>query len=358
MYYPLCNLTGVNISAWYTSTGSSLFGVQRYLTYNTYMDFNSSVTNTPTYLWGTANFDNLNWTMDYLRSWYWVAIKLSGASPHWKTTVSQPSYANFTFEYTTTPAIKSSSNADVMLYSATSASGDTNNASIILNGVGTTYLVVQMPNTALTYTATWDGGACTGGDCSFTQSSGELNFTLNLGSEHTINISEAGTGTNDITLGANKYGMLRKDVTAAQTFSTIASGFTHDVCFTWWDDVTDTWLSYWVGDSYNSGQSVPKDESYFVLMDSTGETVSCSVASAATVAIPSGWSVTYLRESDAKTLSAIKTDMGGNCDDLYAWDHTASGTGAWTNTGTYSVLPNQGLLVSASSSFNWDGSVS
>jgi len=177
--------------------------------------------------------------------------------------------------------------------------------------------------------------------------------TTTLGAEET-----GGGGGNDIVIGANKYGMLRKDVSSAQTFSTIESGFSHDVCFTWWDDVTDTWKSYWVGDSYNSGQSVPKDESYFVLMDSTGETVSCSVASAATVAIPSGWSVTYLRESDAKTLSAIKADMGGNCVDLYAWDHTASGNGAWTNDGSYTVLPNQGLLVSASSSFNWDGSVS
>ena len=179
------------------------------------------------------------------------------------------------------------------------------------------------------------------------------NTYVTFGAEQTY-----GADTNDIVLGANKYGMLRKDVSSAQTFSTIADGFTHDVCFTWWDDVSDTWKSYWVGDSYNSGQSIPKDESYFVLMDSIGETVSCSVASAATVSIPYGWSVTYLRESDAKTLSAIKADMGGNCADLYAWDHTASGTGAWTNTGSYTVLPNQGLLVRASSSFNWDGSVS
>ena len=69
--------------------------------------------------------------------------------------------------------------------------------------------------------------------------------------------------------------------------------------------MTDTWKSYWVGDSYNSGQSIPKDESYFVLMDSTGETVSCSVASAETVAIPSGWSVTYLRESDASSNQTV-----------------------------------------------------
>ena len=168
----------------------------------------------------------------------------------------------------------------------------------------------------------------------------------------------ASSDVNSIVLGANKYGMLRKSVTSAETFSTIASEFSHDVCFTWWDSTNDRWESYYSGDSYNSAKSVPEHDSYFVLMDGTGETVSCSVATAENVDIPIGWSSTYLREQDAKTLSAIKTDMGSNCADVYAWDHTASETGAWTNTGTFSVSPNQGILVDASSGFTWDGSVS
>lgn len=162
---------------------------------------------------------------------------------------------------------------------------------------------------------------------------------------------------NNIVLAANKYGMLRKNVSSAEMFSTIAAGFSHDVCYTWWNSTGDVWESYWVGDSYNSAKTVPQNNSYFVLMDGTGETVSCSTASAGTVAIPSGWSMTYLRESGSKTLTAIKSDMGGNCADLYAWNPTASGTGTWTDTGAYSVLPNQGLLVNASTGFNWDGAV-
>ena len=177
--------------------------------------------------------------------------------------------------------------------------------------------------------------------------------TATLGAEET-----GGGGGNTIVLGANKYGMLRKSVTSAQTFSTIAGEFSHDICFTWWDSTNDRWESYYSGDSYNSAKSVPEHDSYFVLMDGTGETVSCSVAAAENVDIPIGWSSTYLRESTSKTLSEIKTDMGSNCADIYAWDHTASGTGAWTNTGTFSVLPNQGILVDASNGFTWDGSVS
>lgn len=169
--------------------------------------------------------------------------------------------------------------------------------------------------------------------------------------------AEEDNPVNEIVLAANKYGLLRKNVISAETFSTIAAGFAHDVCFTWWNSTSDSWESYWVGDSYNSGVSVPQNDSYFVLMDGTGETVECSIAAAGTVAIPVSWSCTYLRENVSKTLTAIKSDMGGNVTDLYAWNHTATGTGAWTDTGAYSVLSNQGLLVNASAGFNWDGAV-
>ena len=182
--------------------------------------------------------------------------------------------------------------------------------------------------------------------------------TASLGAEE-----DAPSGNNDITLAANKYGMLRKDVTAAQTFSTIASGFVHDICFTWWDDVTDTWKSYWVGDSYGATTSVPEHESYFVLMDGTGETVSCGVAPAETVVIPTGWSSIYLRESTNHTLTEIKTGMqvDGTVTNLYAWNHGASGTGAWVSvdvTPAFVVEPNEGLLINnGGAQYSWDGSI-
>lgn len=159
---------------------------------------------------------------------------------------------------------------------------------------------------------------------------------------------------NDIVLGANQHGLLRKNVTSAETFSTIAAGIAHDKCYTWWDSTNDKWKSYRVGYSYNSGLSIPQNDSYFVLMDGTGTTIACSGAVAGTVAIPIGWYTTYLRESSSKTLTVIKTDMGGNVVDLYAFNSSA---GAWTDTGAYSVLPNQGLLINSSAGFDWDGTV-
>lgn len=158
----------------------------------------------------------------------------------------------------------------------------------------------------------------------------------------------------DIIIGANQHGMLRKNVAAAETFSIIAAGIDHDRCYTWWDSSNDRWESYRVGYSYNAAKSVPEYDSYFVLMDSTGATISRNTAWAETIAIPAGYYATYLRESTNKTLSAIKTDMGGNVNDLWAFNSSA---GAWIDTGTYSVQPNQGLMVNSSTGFNWDGSV-
>ena len=172
---------------------------------------------------------------------------------------------------------------------------------------------------------------------------------------------EIGSALTDITIPADSYAMLRKITDRSQTFSEIEGGFVHDICYTWFDNDNACWESYWVGDSYNSGTTVPQNDAYLVLIDGVGETVSCGVATAESVAIPTGWSTTYLREINAKTLSQIKTDMqnDGTVTDLYAWNHTAAGTGAWTDTGTYSVLPNQGVLINnMGAPYNWDGTVS
>ena len=48
-----------------------------------------------------------------------------------------------------------------------------------------------MPNTTIVYTAKYDGNDCNNNNCSFTQANGELNFTLTLGSVHTLDIEAA-----------------------------------------------------------------------------------------------------------------------------------------------------------------------
>jgi hypothetical protein len=184
--------------------------------------------------------------------------------------------------------------------------------------------------------------------------------TSSLGAEE-----DAPAGNNDIVLAANTYGFLRKDVTTTQTFSTITAGFAHKVCFSWLDNSGACWESYWNGDgdAYNAALSIPKNDAYFVLMDGTGETVSCGIRAAGNVAIPTGWYATYLGESTAKTLTQIKTDIqsDGDVTNLYTWDHNAGGTGAWVSvdvTPSHSVLPNQGILINnMGAPYNWDGTV-
>ena len=155
------------------------------------------------------------------------------------------------------------------------------------------------------------------------------------------------------------YGLMRKNGTNDQTFSQIADTINGDEFYTWYNSTSDLWESYWVGYGYNEDLNIPQNDSYFIAMcyDPYAfiQDIICVQADAQTIAIPSGWYMTYLRELTSYNLTTIKSDMGGNVEDLYGWDVSAN---AWTDTGTFEVNPNEGLYVNSSSSFNWDGTVS
>ncbi len=148
--------------------------------------------------------------------------------------------------------------------------------------------------------------------------------------------------------------MLRKNGTADQTFSQIATTIDNDQAYTWYNSTSDTWESHWVGYSYNQNRNIPQNDSYFVYT-TTSTTIDCITALAGNIPIPSGWFMTYLRESSTHNLSTIKSDMGANVTDLYAWNISAQD---WTDTGTFDVDPNEGLFLNCSQGFNWDGAVS
>lgn len=193
-------------------------------------------------------------------------------------------------------------------------------------------------------------------------------YAWNSSGAGTISVASISQNTqipaNNITLVANTYGFLCEDPSIAHPFNVIAGEFAHEICFSWFNNSGACWESYWSGDSYNSDLSIPANDAYFVLMDGTGETVSCGVRAPGNVAIPTGWYATYLGESTAKTLTQIKTDIqvDGDVTNLYTWDHNAGGTGAWISvdvTPSHSVLPNQGILINnMGAPYNWDGTVS
>jgi parallel beta-helix repeat protein len=148
--YPLANLSAIDTYTWYkqSKVSGAYIGAQRYITYNQTVDENNPVENVSDYTWINENFAGLNWAMDYPRSWYWLSLKLYGSNPYWTTFPSghsdQPSYADFTYTFTTTPIIKSISNPDdIVLLSATASVSDSENATIVLEGSGSTDIVLE-----------------------------------------------------------------------------------------------------------------------------------------------------------------------------------------------------------------------
>jgi hypothetical protein len=156
-----------------------------------------------------------------------------------------------------------------------------------------------------------------------------------------------------ITLNAYEYGLLRVDASVDQNLTTIAATIDNDICFMWWNATSDEWMSHYSGDSYNAGADIPKNVSYFVLV-STETEIECVTAVAESVTMPVGWFSTLLRESTTHNLSTISSSMGVNVTDLFAWDNSSY---EWNNTGSFDVLPNQGVFANSSQAFDWDGSV-
>lgn len=131
--YPLAVLSKVDTNIWYTAAANGYVGVKRATKYDNGVDASSSISSAVEYTLSTSSFSNLNWGMDYLRSWYWLSVKVISTSPYWRSTPSLPSYAVFTYSYTTTPTINSASNENIFILSATTPATSTSTASIVLN---------------------------------------------------------------------------------------------------------------------------------------------------------------------------------------------------------------------------------
>ena len=182
--HPISLLTTFDINCWYAQwRPDGIIGIQRFVTdSSTEMDMIKDVPICPkhiTYRWLNRNF-YVSWPMNKPESWYLLSIKLIGGNPIWITKPSRPSYTDFTYKYTKTPEIKSMTNTDIIVLSATSHADSIKNATIILRGTGTTNLVVQMPYSSINYFAEFNNE-----DCEFTQKNGELNFNLNLDTSNT-----------------------------------------------------------------------------------------------------------------------------------------------------------------------------
>lgn len=171
--YPLANLSDINTYSWYKSptiTAEKYIGVQRFVGYDAGMDYSSSVPVAADYTWVNKNFANLNWAMDYFHSWYWISLKLYGASDsYWATFPigeTNKSYADFIYQYAATPTVKSVSNPNVVVLSATAPANATSSVSIALenplsSATSTNFVLPDFSRPFLTATSTIDSNATT-----------------------------------------------------------------------------------------------------------------------------------------------------------------------------------------------------
>lgn len=164
-------------------------GVQRIARFNKNVIKFNIIPKESEYTWTNTKF-YMSWSMVGHTSWYWLSLKLIGANglhPFWMTKPEQPSYADFYYSYSDKPFIKSNSNLDISILSATTQAENSNYAEIILEGKGKTNLVIQMKDKSKIYSAKLNGV-----ECDFTQANGLLTFDLQLDlehSEHLLSIS-------------------------------------------------------------------------------------------------------------------------------------------------------------------------
>ncbi|MCX6806863.1 MAG: right-handed parallel beta-helix repeat-containing protein, partial [Candidatus Berkelbacteria bacterium] len=180
--YPLSYLTAIDVGGWYKSgANAGIFAIRfgHYAYGDTIDSGGQDLLATSKYKWADKNFTDLNWSLDYPQAWYWLELALGGeagdgGNPYWTTfpvqgdadSVSwaahpgEPSYADFTYQYTTTPAIKTISNPEINVLSATAPVADSSSASIVLDGTGSTSLVLdnyKRPFLGYTTTISSDG---------------------------------------------------------------------------------------------------------------------------------------------------------------------------------------------------------
>ncbi len=164
--YSLASISDINIYTWYKMITDGYVGIERFGTYGEVVDFSSDVSTAPDYTWVNKNFTDLNWSMDYQRAWYLLSVKVAGGSVEQRTIVAQPSYVDITHQYTTTPAIKSISNENIIVLSATAPADATSSASIVLDNpnteaTSTTLVLTDFTRPFLNATSTIDSNSTT-----------------------------------------------------------------------------------------------------------------------------------------------------------------------------------------------------
>ena len=117
------------------------FGLQRSSDYSANVNLSTDILSTPTSTAFNPIFSNINWAMNSSKDWYSFSAKFSTVFPKLLSTPTNPSYADFTYRYTTTPSVGMTNpndqwNTNIKLLSATVSNSDQNSYSIALGNTG------------------------------------------------------------------------------------------------------------------------------------------------------------------------------------------------------------------------------
>lgn len=160
--YPLAVINSVRLQAWYTSKLAGDMGLQRFITdWDVTMDLTTAVdaslneiiteseeaflsADPSIYSQSDETISDINWGIDSVTDWYWFAMKFDGGSDAKVAIISYPSVSEISNQSRMimenqigiNPAIKSISNTDIKILSATATGSDSGGASLILDPVG------------------------------------------------------------------------------------------------------------------------------------------------------------------------------------------------------------------------------
>jgi parallel beta-helix repeat protein len=195
--YLFANYDEANYRIWYNLSENlpelELFnhtGVMNYSSYRSSILVNQSNMSGETYVKSSESFTfKIDLASDYFWRGYFFGIIAHGNTPFVFSNGTDPSYANLTYTYSNTPAIKSITNEYIDVLSSTMISNSSNSSTLTLEGTGLANISILMPESGINYTVLFDEGVCNDSDCNVTsQLVGELNLSLNLTSIHTLEI--------------------------------------------------------------------------------------------------------------------------------------------------------------------------
>lgn len=199
-YFPAF-INKINISTWYSSTGSIYLGFNLMDDFGGNKDYQGNLmdygellpSTSGSYNWTSVEFSDLHITYDNLWSQYFLGIQLvqTGTLPKILTNSTRWSYTDFTYLIPTINITTFEGNAEILSFIY---SPDEKSVNITFDGYNNLNLTLQMPINLSNnggYLAYLDDILCnqTSSTCNFTNTlSTDLNFSLVLGSEHILRI--------------------------------------------------------------------------------------------------------------------------------------------------------------------------